>query len=424
MSAPVYEFRNADNQLSARLHPTGVVDIIDTTDGSLIETFEHYNHMIERYGGERLADDVEYGDKAMIETLEHHLDSVANPVKGAKEPKAPKEPKERKAKAKAQVQDDDGEREVEVEGRLIEVDPSDLLIGKNPRGSDTPEVQQMADSLRLHGQLQNIIVGPANSRGKRMLYAGFRRAEGAKLHNETYPRKAMKLMAVEIPEEQAAVAGLVENLHRVELNAVGQAKGIQRLLDGGMSQRDISKKLGVSQSTIAQLLKILTLPKQTLALVESGKINQSLAITLAKMSDEDRKAALSSIKEQNPGDEGKVDSAKVTQAVREAHQKRKEASKPAKAITQDEADGDEGDNEEPSAETPKYTKRTLREVRELFEDNSAPGADPIVMDFSKVMVRFLNGEIEGPAVVRRLKLYTRADGKLPDNGVVAKKGAK
>lgn len=102
------------------------------------------------------------------------------------------------------------------------------------------------------------------------IVAGERRFRAARLAGlSTVP-----CIVRDLTNEQQMEAALIENLQRQDLNPIEEASAIRSLMDEcGYTQEQAAKKLGKSRPAIANTLRLLTLPKQVLALVQSGELS-------------------------------------------------------------------------------------------------------------------------------------------------------
>lgn len=116
------------------------------------------------------------------------------------------------------------------------------------------ELKQLADSIRRHGLLQPIVVSPVQ-RGFQLI-AGERRYRAAKMAGlSMVPAVVRKVQA-----EDGAVLALVENLHRQSLSYWDEAEGFLRLhTEFHLTQSQIAEQMGMSQSAVANKLRILHL---------------------------------------------------------------------------------------------------------------------------------------------------------------------
>lgn len=142
-----------------------------------------------------------------------------------------------------------------------------------PRQSmDPQELSGLMESIRRHGVLQPIVVRPAA--GGFEVVAGERRwraAEAAGL--TTIPAVVRTLTDLEALE-----LALVENLQREDLNPMERARAYHRLLqDFGLTQEEVAERVGKSQPSIANALRLLNLPAQIQVSLEVGRITEGHA---------------------------------------------------------------------------------------------------------------------------------------------------
>lgn len=123
-----------------------------------------------------------------------------------------------------------------------------------------PSLSALADSLSRHGMIEPIIVrqetDPTAECPKRILVAGERRLRAARLCGwATVP-----CICIEATQTEAAVIAIIENLHREDLNLFEEALAIRSLIAlGGMTQETCARRLSVSQSYVANKLRLLRL---------------------------------------------------------------------------------------------------------------------------------------------------------------------
>jgi ParB family chromosome partitioning protein len=141
---------------------------------------------------------------------------------------------------------------------------------------DDSETAALARTMAEQGQLQAILVRrDPDVRGRWLIVAGERRWRAAQANGWN------TILAIEHTGD-AEVATLVENLQRVDLAAVEEARGLQRLISGkGWSQKHAAQVLGKAEAEISSTLRILTLPTdllgELLATKESGPSRYVLA---------------------------------------------------------------------------------------------------------------------------------------------------
>jgi len=145
------------------------------------------------------------------------------------------------------------------------------------------ELLEMMESLSNHGILQPVILTRISSRGDGyFLVAGERRYRAAcRLGWETIPA-----LVKDIAEDSLLEIALVENLQRSDLNPVEIAVGMNQLIEEcTWTQEQLAKHLGMKRSTIANYLRILALPIETLGLLETGALNMGHAKILLGIKD-------------------------------------------------------------------------------------------------------------------------------------------
>lgn len=130
-------------------------------------------------------------------------------------------------------------------------------------------LEELAESIREHGVLQPLTV--RLRAGKYELVAGERRLRASKLAG----LDEVPCMIMDVNMEQSSLIALVENLQRRDLDAVEEAEGIYQLIRiFGMSQEEAASKLGKSQSSVANKLRLLRLPEEVLDLIRGGKLTE------------------------------------------------------------------------------------------------------------------------------------------------------
>lgn len=140
---------------------------------------------------------------------------------------------------------------------------------------DTEALQGLVESIRELGVLQPILVRETDSGFE--LIAGERRWRAAQRAGMvTIPAIVRHLEDVESLEQ-----ALVENLHRQDLNALEEASAYQQLIDDfDLSQEEVAKRVGKSRSTIANLLRLFSLPPSVQKLVGEGLVSTGHAKAL------------------------------------------------------------------------------------------------------------------------------------------------
>ena len=151
------------------------------------------------------------------------------------------------------------------------------LVQRNPgqprKHFDEAELNELASSIRAHGVLQPILVRPIPG-NKFEIVAGERRwraAQRAGLHS--IPAVVRDLNEVEVLE-----IAIVENVQRMDLNAIEEAQGFQALIDRfGRTQEEIAEAVGKSRPHIANMLRLLKLPEDIQEMVRDGRLSSGHA---------------------------------------------------------------------------------------------------------------------------------------------------
>ena len=158
----------------------------------------------------------------------------------------------------------------------VEKSPYQLLpihkVEPNPdqprQDFDEEELQQLAESIGVHGVIQPLTVRELPS-GYYQIIAGERRWRAARLAN----LRDIPAVIVEADDKKAMELALIENLQRQDLNAVEEALGYQSLMaDYGLTQEEASARVGKSRPAVANSLRLLQLPEEIREMVRSGKL--------------------------------------------------------------------------------------------------------------------------------------------------------
>ena len=154
---------------------------------------------------------------------------------------------------------------------------SDLVRNKlQPRKTfDEKNLDELTNSIKERGVIQPIIVRKSeDQRNKYEIIAGERRwlaAQNAGLHE-------VPVVVTEANDLKSLEFAIVENVQRQDLNPVEEAQGYQRLINEfSYDQEKVAKFLGKSRSHVTNCLRLLSLPREVIELVESNKISQGHA---------------------------------------------------------------------------------------------------------------------------------------------------
>ena len=136
-------------------------------------------------------------------------------------------------------------------------------------------LEELTNSIKERGIIQPIIVRKSKDNDDKFeIVAGERRwlaAQNAGLHE-------VPIVEVEADDLKSLEFAIVENVQRKDLNAIEEAEGYQRLIkEFKYDQEKVSKFIGKSRTYITNSLRLLSLPKEVISLVEEGKLSQGHA---------------------------------------------------------------------------------------------------------------------------------------------------
>ena len=164
-----------------------------------------------------------------------------------------------------------------------------LVSGKfQPRKNfDLAELDELAESIKANGILQPILVRPLTKGGSSFeIIAGERRwraSQIAKIHE-------VPVIIRDFDDETALGVAMIENLQRSDLNLIEEAEGYRALMHNFQyTQEKLSSQLGKSRSHIANVLRILSLPKYVRSFIVKGELSFGHARALVPLSEDKSK---------------------------------------------------------------------------------------------------------------------------------------
>lgn len=148
-----------------------------------------------------------------------------------------------------------------------------------PRGRmDAEKLEELAASIKAHGLIQPLIV--TERPGGFTLIAGERRWRASQLAGLTEVPVVVKETT---PQEMLELA-IIENIQRADLNALEEALAYRQLMDEfGLTQEEVAAQVGKGRSTVANLVRILTLPEPVQLAVLDGDISGAHARELTRL---------------------------------------------------------------------------------------------------------------------------------------------
>ena len=176
---------------------------------------------------------------------------------------------------------------------IKDIDPESINAGRfQPRANfDEDKLLELTDSIKKHGVLSPILVRELGL-NKYEVIAGERRLRASiKAGLKTIP-----CLVDQKKDQDALESALIENLQREDLNAVEEARGYDRLKrEFGLTQDEVATSTGKARSTIANSIRLLSLPAKVLDLLSSGQIEKGHAKLLASLDSKEAEAAADNI---------------------------------------------------------------------------------------------------------------------------------
>jgi len=178
----------------------------------------------------------------------------------------------------------------ELEGlRELQVD----LIRPNPRQPrrrfDREALTALSESIKARGVLQPIVVRPLEGGTSYELVAGERRLRAAKMAD----MRSVPAVVRDTDDDEQLELALVENVAREDLNPVEEARACAALVeDLGMTKEELARRIGRSRAAVSNLIRLLDLPDEALALIESGELSEGHGRALLGEKDESRRREL------------------------------------------------------------------------------------------------------------------------------------
>ena len=170
--------------------------------------------------------------------------------------------------------------DTKVDSNINKLSITDLVRNKlQPRKNfDKENLEELTSSVKERGVIQPIIVRQsADHKNKYEIIAGERRwlaAQNAGFHE-------VPVVITEADDLKSLEFAIVENVQRHDLNSIEEANGYQKLIDEfGYDQEKVAKFIGKSRSHVSNCLRLLTLPKQIIDLIETNKLSQGHAKVL------------------------------------------------------------------------------------------------------------------------------------------------
>ena len=164
--------------------------------------------------------------------------------------------------------------------KITEIEPN---RGQPRKNFNQESLEELAESIKIYGVIQPIVV--SKEEGYFEIVAGERRWRAAKLAG----LQEIPAIIRENDEQTNKEIALIENIQREDLNPYEKALGIRNLMDKyGLTQEEVSKKIGKSRSSVSNTVRILYLSPDVLELVKQGKLTEGHCKALAGVTDPKR----------------------------------------------------------------------------------------------------------------------------------------
>jgi ParB family transcriptional regulator, chromosome partitioning protein len=178
----------------------------------------------------------------------------------------------------------------EITAGMVGVSISRVEINPDqPRKSFSDEaLSELTESIRQRGVLQPILVEPTDTNTYRIV-AGERRYRAAVAAG----LKTVPVLVHQFTENEKLEIALIENIQREDLNPIEEAQAIRNLMEkAGLTQEDVSVRLGMNRSTVANLLRLLKLPGEIREAVARREVSAGHARALLSVRTPEEQEAL------------------------------------------------------------------------------------------------------------------------------------
>ena len=163
---------------------------------------------------------------------------------------------------------------------IMEISVEDIIPNRfQPRLTfDTDALNELANSIREHGIIQPLVV--RRLQDKYEIIAGERRYKAASLIG----MKKVPCIIMNLNDNESAEVAVIENIQRKEMTPLEEAKSFKIILDKGyLTQEELAKRMGKSQSSVANKLRLLNLDEVVQDAILEGKISERHARSLLKI---------------------------------------------------------------------------------------------------------------------------------------------
>ena len=169
-----------------------------------------------------------------------------------------------------------------MENEIREIPVEEIIPNRfQPRTEfDEGALNTLAESIKMHGIIQPLVLRRAGD--KYEIIAGERRYKASIMAGLTKVPAIIK----DVDDNKSAELAIVENLQRKNLTAIEEAESYKKLLDKGyLTQEQLAEKMGVTQPTIANKLRLLSLPQEIKDALLKNQISERHARSLLSIAD-------------------------------------------------------------------------------------------------------------------------------------------
>lgn len=167
-----------------------------------------------------------------------------------------------------------------MEKEIIEVSLDDIIPNRfQPRLSfDEDELNELAKSIRQHGIIQPLVLRKVGN--KYEIIAGERRYKASFIAGLT----KVPAIVIDLNDNESAEVAIVENIQRKNLSALEEARSYKKLLDRGyLTQEELAVKMGKTQGSISNKLRLLNLSNEVQDALLNNEISERHARSLLKV---------------------------------------------------------------------------------------------------------------------------------------------
>ena len=178
---------------------------------------------------------------------------------------------------------------MEVEKKVVELDLNDVLPNRfQPRIKfNEDSINELAESIKEHGVIQPIVVRAMGD--KYEIIAGERRYKASLLAG----KRSIPAIVTDLNDKDSAEVALIENVQRKDLTPIEEAISYKKILDMGyLTQEELAVKLGKTQSTVANKLRLLNLAEEVQEAVLEEKISERHARSLLRLQDQSKQVEM------------------------------------------------------------------------------------------------------------------------------------